>query len=82
MGRVQNDYMGRGIGRKLVEAIIMHAEDIELNKIFTLTLEPGFFLRNGFEEVEKGTLPMKVWSDCARCSKQDHCDEIAMARKV
>jgi len=25
---------------------------------------------------------MKVWSDCARCPKQDHCDEIAMVRSL
>ena len=79
---VDNGYMGKGIGRKLVEAIISHAADMGLEKIFTLTLEPDFFLRNGFEIVEKDTLPMKVWSDCAMCSKQDHCDEIAMARPL
>ena len=32
--------------------------------------------------VEKADLPMKVWSDCARCPKQQECDEIAVAKAV
>ena len=31
-----------------------------------------------FVKVDKGSLPMKVWSDCAKCPKQDHCDETAL----
>ena len=47
-----------------------------------LTLEPGFFEKCGFKQITKESLPMKVWSDCAKCSKQDHCDEIAMAISI
>jgi len=32
--------------------------------------------------ISKGDLPMKVWSDCARCPKQNECDEIALIRDV
>ena len=40
---VDNDYMGKGIGRQLVEAVIGNAEQMGLSKVFTLTLEPEFF---------------------------------------
>ena len=75
---VSKDFAGRGVGRALVQAVIDEADRLGVNKVFTLTLEPEFFEKVGFARVEKDSLPMKVWSDCARCSKQDHCDEIAM----
>jgi len=75
---IMEKYKGTGIGRKIVTAAIEKAKEIGIIKVFALTLEPNFFLKIGFEIVEKETLPMKVWSDCAKCSKQDHCDEIAM----
>jgi len=53
-----------------------------VTKVFTLTLESGFFEKLGFKEVAKEALPMKVWSDCAKCTKQEHCDETAMIYKV
>ncbi len=60
------------------EAIIQDARELKLPRIFTLTLEEGFFAKVGFKTVTKDTLPMKVWSECIQCPKQDHCDEIAM----
>lgn len=75
---VSKDFAGRGVGRALVQAVIDEADRLGVNKVFTLTLEPEFFEKVGFVRVEKDSLPMKVWSDCAKCSKQDHCDEIAM----
>jgi amino-acid N-acetyltransferase len=41
-------------------------------------MEPAFFEKIGFVRVDTETLPMKVWSDCANCPKQDHCDEVAL----
>lgn len=77
---VDPDRKGTGIGKALVQATAEHAQTLGIPKLFTLTLEPGFFLKNDFIEVEKDVLPMKVWSDCARCPKQDHCDEIALIK--
>jgi amino-acid N-acetyltransferase len=34
----------------------------------------------GFQEVERGELPLKVWKDCVRCPKFQCCDEIAVMR--
>ena len=71
-----------GIGRLLVNAAIEQAGRLEVTRVFALTLEPQFFDKMGFETVQKDALPMKVWSDCARCSKQDHCDEIAVLKTL
>jgi len=79
---IDEAYKGKGIGRGLVAAAVEQATKLGVPKIFALTLEPVFFEKSGFEIVEKETLPMKVWSDCARCPKQQHCDEIAVIRSV
>ena len=75
---VMEEYQGRGIGTKLVEACISEAITLSLFKIFVLTYRPGFFQRFEFNEVDKSTLPHKVWADCIHCVKFPECDEIAM----
>lgn len=71
-----------GIGRMMINAAIEQAATLGVPRIFALTLEPEFFRKLNFEIVEKETLPMKVWSDCARCPKQQNCDEVAVIKKV
>lgn len=75
---VDKSFAGKGIGKQLVAAQLADARKLGLEKVFTLTLEPGFFEKIGFKIVSKEAFPMKVWSDCAKCSKQDQCDEIAL----
>ncbi len=75
---VDKSYFGKGIGRALVNQCLEEARRLGISQVFTLTMEPVFFKKVGFRCVDKKTLPMKVWSDCARCPKQDHCDETAM----
>ncbi len=75
-------HKGQGLGRALVEAMVEQARDLGVPRVFALTLEPRFFERIGFAVVPKEDLPMKVWSDCARCPKQQECDEIAVARSL
>ena len=70
----------KGIGRMLVAAAVEKAVQMGLPRLFALTLNPAFFEKLGFSVVEKDALPMKVWSDCARCPKQQNCDEIAVVR--
>jgi amino-acid N-acetyltransferase len=79
---VDERFMGRGIGRRLVEWCIDESRRLEIRRIMTLTYEHGFFARLGFEVVPKESLPLKVWTDCVRCPKRDNCDEIAMVREI
>jgi len=73
---------GTGVGRALVEAATQQARKLGVARVFALTLDPGFFEKLGFDRVDKSSLPMKVWSDCARCPKQNHCDEIAVIKSL
>ncbi len=73
---------GRGAGSMLVTAAVEQAKRLGLPKVFGLTLKPQFFEKLGFKVVDKGALPMKVWSDCARCTKQQNCDETAVIKDL
>ena len=79
---VAGGYKGKGIGKRLVEAAVEKARELELKRVFALTLEAEFFKKAGFGVIGMDELPMKVWSDCAQCPKQDHCDEIAVLMKL
>ena len=79
---VEQANTGAGVGKLLVEAAMQQAQELGLERVFALTLEPEFFEKMGFEIVEKDSLPMKVWSDCAKCPKQQNCDEIAVVKSV
>ena len=77
---VDEGSIGAGVGKMLVEAAIDQAGRLGLARVFALTLNQNFFEKLGFEVIEKDALPMKVWSDCAKCPKQQNCDEIAVIK--
>jgi len=75
---VREDYHGRDLGRKMVEACIKESRDLGLKKLFVLTYVPAFFEKMGFHPVDKSILPHKVWGDCIKCVKFPDCDEEAL----
>lgn len=70
----------QGVGRRLVEALVSEAQAFELNAVFAFTYVVEFFNKLGFQETERGLLPLKAWKDCLRCPKFQACDEIAVIR--
>jgi len=80
---VEESYRYKGIGRNLVEACISEAITLGLFRVFTLTYKKDLFAKLGFREVDRATLPEKIWADCFRCSKYpDYCDETAMIMEL
>jgi amino-acid N-acetyltransferase len=75
---VEPGQRGKGLGRQLTEACIGEARVLGVRTIMTLTYERAFFERLGFSVVDRQKLPLKVWSECIRCPKNQACDEIAM----
>jgi len=75
---VKEPYQHQGIGQRLVEHCLSEAITLSIYQIFTLTYQPDFFKKQGFELVDKSILPHKVWADCVKCPKFPDCDEIAM----
>jgi amino-acid N-acetyltransferase len=77
---VDPEAKSRGIGRAVVEALEAEAIEYRLHSIFAFTYVTGFFQKLGFEEVERGALPLKAWKDCLRCPKFQSCDETAVIK--
>ncbi|MBW1779123.1 MAG: N-acetyltransferase [Deltaproteobacteria bacterium] len=75
---VAEAYQGKGFGQQLVAACLKEARELELNRVFTLTYVPDFFIKLGFREIEKSCLPQKIWADCLKCPKFPNCDETAL----
>lgn len=69
---------GKGIGRKIVAALLAEAEQLGISQVLSLTYQTGFFEKLDFHVVRKESLPHKVWKDCIYCNKFYHCDEVAM----
>lgn len=85
MGEIRSLAVGEkfkthGVGRLIVDALVYEAKMYGLDAVFAFTYVPGFFARVGFNEVERGELPLKAWKDCLRCPKFHSCDEIAVLR--
>lgn len=71
---------GAGLGRAIAERLIEDARELGVARLFAFTYVPGFFEKLGFEVVEHGSLPHKVFTECLNCPKFNRCDEIAMLR--
>ncbi|AZS14429.1 N-acetyltransferase [Paenibacillus lutimineralis] len=77
---IAEGYKGQGLGSMLVKQLVEEARVQGIPKVMALTYEVSFFLKNGFNVVEKEIFPEKVWTDCVNCSKQHACDEIAVLK--
>jgi amino-acid N-acetyltransferase len=77
---VAESHKTHGIGRMVVDSLVYEAKLYGLDAVFAFTYVPKFFSRVGFNEVERGELPLKAWKDCLRCPKFHACDEIAVVR--
>ncbi|MDB4868527.1 MAG: N-acetyltransferase [Cohnella sp.] len=75
-------YKGRGLGSRIVDALLAEAREQGVPKVMALTYAVNFFTKNGFEVVEKEIFPEKVWTDCVHCAKQNCCDEIAVLKTL
>jgi amino-acid N-acetyltransferase len=78
---IHPDRKTEGLGRRVVETLEAEAVEHGLANIFAFTYVPGFFAKLGFDQVDRGELPLKAWKDCLRCPKFQACDEIAMLKR-
>ncbi|MFN3168451.1 MAG: N-acetyltransferase [Phycisphaeraceae bacterium] len=79
---VRKDQRGKGLGKQLVQTVLDEAKQLGIPRVMTLTYERAFFEKLGFAVLDRQELPLKVWSECVRCPKNQACDEIAMVRRI
>ncbi len=76
---VDPKHVGRGIGGRIVQALVEIAREEGIKQVAALTLRQSFFERQGFQVVDRWELSPKIWSECVYCPKFHRCDEIAVA---
>jgi amino-acid N-acetyltransferase len=80
---VKNSHQRKGVGSEVMNYLLNRAHEMDLKKVFVLTLKPDFFRKFGFRKIPKEKLPHKVWRDCLNCVKFPYnCDEIAMTKDL
>jgi amino-acid N-acetyltransferase len=76
---VSKEGLRKGTGSLLLNKLVDEIRrKSSTTKIFVLTYNPGFFKKGNFIEVEKNSLPEKIWKDCESCKNRDDCRETAM----
>jgi len=68
------------IGSLLIQACLKEAKELGIPKVFCLVGKPAFFVKHGFQLIDKTELPQKVWAECYRCPKFPNCDEVGLIR--
>jgi amino-acid N-acetyltransferase len=62
---VTADWLGKGVGHAILEAIEADAAELGLSRLFCLTFETGFFGRHGFEPIEERIVDAEVFAQLA-----------------
>lgn len=75
---VKDGLLKKGIGSQIVKFILEEAKELGIQKVFTLTYQPGFFEKQGFRIIDKDAMPRKVWTDCINCPKFPNCNEVCL----
>jgi len=80
---VKDGFRGHGVGKGIVQTLMVEGEGLGVKKVFTLTYQKAFFESVGFSEIPKEALPThKIWADCIKCKHFPICDEIALIKTI
>lgn len=75
---VDESQHGNGLGSTLVIELVNMARERGYAQLCALTLRPKFFIRLGFDQVDRWSISPKVWQACIYCPKFHRCDEVAV----
>ncbi len=75
---VHESQQGKGLGGYLVLELVQMARMRGFEQVCALTLRENFFVRLGFEVVDRWSISPKVWQACIFCRKFHRCDEVAV----
>lgn len=72
----------RGLGKRLVQALIDRCRFLGIPRVFVFTLAGRFFEGCGFRNYDRELLPPAVWVECSKCPKFYRCDELCMLHSL
>jgi amino-acid N-acetyltransferase len=71
-------YRNKGIGSRLVDAILIRATELA-DAVYLRTTSPAFFEKKGFFRLPNEEKKL-IWNECAQCDKYDICLQTLMKR--
>lgn len=77
---VAPDHAGKGLGRRIVERLLVRARERGYAEVLALTRRTSFFEALGFGVARRERFLDKLMVDCAACPLNLCCDEVAMVR--
>jgi len=80
---VNEAFRGRSVGRQMVSYALEEARELGLEEVLVLTYLPEFFLKMGFAEIAKESIPeQKIWADCIKCIHFPVCNEVSLMYRI
>ena len=79
---VDQNWLGRGVGHILLDALEVHARELGLSQLFCLTFEVDFFTRHGFEAVGEDAqlVQAEVYAELLRSHDEGVAEFLDLAR--
>ncbi|GIT79773.1 N-acetylglutamate synthase [Leifsonia sp. LS1] len=77
---VSDEWLGRGVGRALLQRLEADARELGLSRLFCLTFEVGFFERNGFEDMGEETVDPALYAELVRSNDEGVAEFLDLAR--
>ena len=79
---VDPESRARGAGSQIVEFALEEARRRGIARVFAVTHAPNFFLRQGFETVQRRSLAETIERDCRQCPKRRSCKLAAVIATI
>ncbi len=77
---VHPDFLGTGVGHRLVTALVERARWFGLRRVFCLTFEVDFFERQGFEAIDSTPVTPDVYAELLRSHDDGVAEFLDLAR--
>lgn len=77
---VRKEYLGMGVGHRLLEDLLAQAEKLGVSRVFCLTFEKDFFEQHGFEEIEGTPVGVDVFQELLRSHDDGIAEFLDLAR--
>lgn len=75
------EWRGHGVGRRLLKKLLAEARELGVSRVFCLTFEVEFFIRNGFSVMaEQSAVDPEVYSELLRSTDEGVAEFLDLAR--